>query len=383
MQTSFDYTDIAPYRDHEVPEAIKALLEEFSFNKVMGFVYPDKTTEEIINICQGIKTVREFQAQVAYPAMKLMNEMTISKVSCDGFETLDTDKAHLFISNHRDIILDSALLNMLLHEYDLETTETAIGSNLLTNPTVRHLTKLNKNFTVRRNVARRELYEASLKLSTYIRSSITERGVSIWLSQKEGRAKDGNDRTQQGLLKMLAMSSKEALEESFNKLNIRPLSLSYEYDPCDVFKVQELFHVQQGHEYEKGKDEDLQNIIAGISKPKGRVHLSIGPYIYDELMEIDNSIPINDQVKCMAEIIDRHIHAQCRLWPNNYVALNLLEGSKSYTQNYTESDKQTFLTYLDKTLESSTVEKEQGKQILLKKYAFPAINKFAAVSSEA
>lgn len=380
METVLDFSDIAPYRDPEVPQAIQALLDEFSFMKVMGHVYPEMSEEEIRRLCEGISTVKQFQAQVAYPAMKLMNQLTISELTFDGFDSLDIDKAHLFISNHRDIILDSAILNMLLHEHDLDTTETAIGSNLLTNPTVRHLTKLNKNFTVVRNVARKELYETSMKLSTYIRSSITERGVSIWLSQKEGRAKDGNDRTQQGLLKMLAMSNKSGLINSFKELNIRPLALSYEYDPCDVFKIQELVHIQQGHEYVKEKHEDLQNIVAGISQPKGRVHLSFGPYIYDELEAVDSNIPVNDQVKCFAEIIDQHIHMQTMLWPNNYVAMDLISGKEEHSAHYTPKDKQTFIKYMEKVLDTSTADRTQGKEIFLKKYAFPALNKLAVLA---
>jgi hypothetical protein len=376
-----DYSDIAPYRDPEVPQAIQELLDEYSFKKVMRFVYPEKSKEEVVALCEGITTVKQFQANVAYPAMKLMNKTTITELTYDGFDSLYIDKAHLFISNHRDIILDSAILNMLLHEHELDTTETAIGSNLLTNPTVRHLTKLNKNFTVQRNVPRSELYKSSLKLSTYIRSSIKERGVSIWLSQKEGRAKDGNDRTQQGLLKMLAMSNKNSLIDSFKELNIRPLSLSYEYDPCDVFKIQELVQVKEGQEYIKEKHEDLQNIIAGISQPKGRVHLSFGPYIYDELEAVDGNIPVNDQVKCFAEIIDRHIHVQTKLWPNNYVAMDLISGRPEHSSHYTAEDKSTFLSYMDKILNASTTDRTLGKEIFLKKYAFPALNKSAALAS--
>ncbi len=373
---NLDFSDIAPYRDEEVPEAIQALLEELSFLKVLRFVYPENSESEIISLCGGIRTVKQFQSEIAYPAMKLMNERTISKLTSSGFDDISDSKANLFISNHRDIILDSALLNMLMHEHGLETTETAIGSNLLKNPTVRHLTKLNKNFTVNREVNRRELYEKSMQLSCYIREAITNRKVSVWISQREGRAKDGNDRTQQGLLKMLGLCSDKTVVDSSKELNIRPLALSYEYDPCDVFKIKELVKTQAGEKHEKHEDEDLMNIVSGISRPKGRVHLSIGPLLDKELDAIDPESPVNDQVKQLAEIIDQQIHAQARLWPNNYISADRLSGKQEFRNHYTEEDIISFDRYFTSVInECQETEHESCKAILLKKYAFPLLNK--------
>lgn len=377
-----DFSNIAPYRDDEVVGAITALLEELSFMKVLRFVYPQMDDESIRALCTGIETVKDFQGKVAYPAMKLMSDLTISSMTSGGFELLKDGKACLFISNHRDIILDSALLNMLLHEHDIETTETAIGSNLLKDPTVRHLTKLNKNFTVKRDVNRRELYETSLTLSSYIRNAVTERNVSIWISQREGRAKDGNDRTQQGLLKMLYMSNASNVISSFKGLNIRPLALSYEYDPCDVFKLTELVKSQRGEEHIKQEDEDLMNIVAGISKPKGRVHLEVGPVLDAELDHINTEIPVNDQVMHVARIIDRHIYDQARLWPNNYLAFNLLFEKNENTSQYTEAEKDSFMAHLNSVVNQvPPTDREIARSILIKKYAFPVINKFSILTS--
>ncbi|NND94237.1 MAG: glycerol acyltransferase [Flavobacteriales bacterium] len=370
---NLDFSDIAPYRDKDVPEAIKALMKEYSFMKVLRYVYPEKDDEQLIEMCEGIRTVKDFQAQVAYRSMLLMNHGTITALTHSGMEHVKDTGSHLYISNHRDIILDSALLNMLLHEQGMDTTETAIGSNLLENPTVKHLTKLNKNFTVNRNVSGREQYESSLKLSHYIRHSITERGSSIWISQREGRAKDGNDRTQQGLLKMLQISSKNKPYESFKDLNILPMALSYEYDPCDVFKVRELLFKAKGENYEKGRHEDLQNIIAGITQQKGRVHLAIGTPLSDSLNILKQEASVNDLLQEFAKAIDKRIHKLSRLWPNNYVAYDLLHGRQKFTEHYREDDVEEFVAYC-KTVLSDVRDDNGGRKILLQKYAFPLEN---------
>jgi 1-acyl-sn-glycerol-3-phosphate acyltransferase len=368
-----DFSDIAPYRDKDVPGAVKALMKEYSFIKVLRYVYPEKDDEQLIEMCEGIRTVKDFQAQVAYRSMLLMNHGTITALTHSGMEHAKDGKAHLFISNHRDIILDSAILNMLLHEQGLDTTETAIGSNLLKNPTVMHLTKLNKNFTVQRDVSGRERYETSFKLSSYIHHSITERGASIWISQREGRAKDGNDTTQQGLLKMLQMSSKKDAFESFSELNILPMALSYEYDPCDVFKLKELLVAEGGETYVKGKHEDLQNIIAGITQQKGRVHLAIGAPLSDSLEILKQDLPVNDLLQEFVKAIDKRIHTLCRLWTNNYVAYDLLHDGSEYEHRYREDDVEEFVAYMTTVL-SDIPNKKIGRKILLQKYAFPLGN---------
>ena len=368
-----DFSDISPYRDEDVPEAVKALLKEYSFMKVLRYVYPEKDDEHLIKMCEGIRTVKDFQSYVAYQSMRLMNHGTITALTHSGMEYVKDGKAHLFISNHRDIILDSAILNMLLHEQGLDTTETAIGSNLLENPTVMHLTKLNKNFTVNRDVTGRERYESSMKLSSYISHSIDQRHASIWISQREGRAKDGNDRTQQGLLKMLQMSSNTSAHDTFSDLNILPMALSYEYDPCDVFKVKELLIAQKGEKHEKGKHEDLQNIVAGITQQKGRVHLAIGAPLSHSLDVLKQDLPVNDLLKEFAGAIDQRIHKLCRLWTNNYVAYDLLHGKSEYTDRYTEDDIEEFVAYVDTVLGDVSDDKS-GRGILLQKYAYPLEN---------
>lgn len=374
MDTLDEFLTIAPYRDVDVPEAVGALMQEYSFMKVLRYVYPEKDDEQLVSMCEGIRTVKDFQIKVAYRSMLLMNRGTITALTHSGMHHADDGQAHLFISNHRDIILDSALLNMLLYEQGLETTETAIGSNLLANPTVKHLTKLNKNFTVQRGGSGRELYQTSMMLSQYIRHNIEQRGVSVWISQREGRAKDGNDRTQQGLLKMLQMSAQDGVKKAFQGLNILPMAISYEYDPCDAFKVKELLVTGRGEEYAKEPHEDLQNIIAGITQQKGRVHLAIGEPLTDELEFLDEDASLNDLLQSLAELIDQKIHGLCRLWPNNYVAHDLMEGNDRFKSYYRADDVEEFQAYLKSVLRQIGNGPE-AKEILLRKYAYPIINR--------
>jgi len=212
-------------------------------------------------------------------------------------------------------------------------------------------------------------------LSHYIREAITDRNVSVWISQREGRAKDGNDRTQQGLLKMLAMSSDEDLITRFKDLRMRPLALSYEYDPCDRYKVIELLKTQLGETHEKDDDEDLMNIVAGISQNKGRVHLAIGEVLDIELDAIDQSISVNDQIQQIAELIDSHIHTQARLWPNNYIAADLLADTIAHKGQYREADKVLFEVYIDQIIVGlARADKARARKILLEKYAYPLLN---------
>lgn len=371
MDETADYSKIAPYQDHEVSAVLDGLKNNPSFINMLQFVDLDASTVELEDLLDSIKTIEDFQQNISKPWMLQFLDKTTSKVTHEGFDSLRHDKKHLFISNHRDIILDSAILNVLLTQSGLQTVETAIGDNLLKFDLVKTLTKLNKNFTVLRTGSRRELYEHSQLLSAYIRHKIVEKGSSIWLAQKEGRAKDGNDQTQQGVLKMLNLSNPGAFEDGFKALHIRPMSLSYEYDPCDRFKVKELLTLEAGEEYIKEEEEDLQNIVAGILEQKGQVHLSIQPELKEELDELADIKNVNDKTHRLAEIIDHSIYRSYKLFENNYVAYDLLHQTKEWEASYSLEKKQAFLDYLEEICKNYPA---QAKAILLKKYAYPLIN---------
>ena len=378
MEQQMDFSQIAPYGDQDVRRVLDELKNNPSFLRLLQFVDQKAEIKALSGLLDEINTIDDFQSMVAHPWMRFFLNTTSDEITHTGLELVSKGNQRLFISNHRDIILDSAILNVLLFENDIQTVETAIGDNLLTKDVVHELTKLNKNFTVIRSAGPREMYNHSLTLSTYIRSKITTGDSSIWLAQREGRAKNGFDKTQQGLLKMLNLSNEESFEEGMKHLNIHPLSLSYEYDPCDRFKLREIMASESGEEYVKEDDEDFENIIAGLSKYKGRIHLAIRPSINPSIDELDKDSNVNDKTTQLAEIIDKEIYASYKLFENNYVAFDMLYGLKEYQNKYSNEDKEKFEDYIAKTTANQPI---QIQKILLRKYAYPLINQKSVESS--
>jgi 1-acyl-sn-glycerol-3-phosphate acyltransferase len=381
MSTNPNFEDIRPYCDEEVPSVIERILQNDGFSRLLRYVYPDGSLNSIKENIHSVRTINDFQAKVAHPTMrKLVNETTTS-VTVSGLENIDKSRAHLFLSNHRDIILDSALLNILLYEANLGTFETAIGSNLLTEELVRDLTKLNKNFTVKRDATAREFYENSLQLSAYIHHTITQRNESVWIAQKEGRTKDGIDKTQPGLLKMLSMKSEGPMREWFKELNVTPVAISYEYDPCDFLKIPELVALSKEEKYEKAPDEDYRSILTGLTGQKGRVHISIGKPLDSELQALAAIASPNDKLKLLGELIDEKIYAQYRLWPSNYIAFDLLNGLNPKEGNYSDEEKSFFISRMESQLKQVSVEHDVAQKFLLGMYGNPVKN-FKSLSTE-
>ncbi len=368
------YNDIRPYRDHEVEEAMKRLEKHESFHQVLRYVIPGLNAEGIHNMLSGVHTIGDFQRLVAHPAMRGLVDGTCTELTSQGFENLRTDAAHLFISNHRDIILDSATLNMLLLENGYPTTETAIGNNLLSSELIIDLTRLNKNFVVKRNTAAREFYDNSLRLSGYIRHTIAQRNVGIWIAQREGRTKNGLDKTQPGLLKMLSIGCDDPLRFCFRSLRIVPVAVSYEYDPCDVLKIPELKAVSRDERYEKKPDEDYHSIITGLTGNKGRTHIGIGKVIDKELDILADYQNINDKLRLLGEIIDRQIFSLYKLWPTNYMANDLLNGTSNYTSEYSVDDIAAFEKHFRERLHKAGLHAAEDFQFLLMMYANPVEN---------
>lgn len=371
--TPEEFDRIRPYADHEVEEVLERVLANPSFFKMSRFLFPDKSDKEVTQWVKDTNTVSSFQSKFAHPAMRTILDKTVNELRFTGLDNIQKDRFYLFISNHRDIILDSAILNVALIENGFQTLETAIGNNLLNDPLVEDLTRLNKNFVVMRNASRKEQYLHSRTLSSYIRYAINTKGTSVWIAQKEGRTKDGMDRTQPGLLKMLAMSCDEDLADCFRKLHIVPTAISYEFDPCDYLKIPELRAVQNDEEYEKSQDEDFNSIITGLTGSKGRVELSIGSELTDELDELNAASTPNEKMKILGQLIDRKIYNQYRLWPNNYVAADLLRGSSHYSEHYTPEDQQRFQEYMNSQLAKLGRITDVERQLYLRMYANPVI----------
>ncbi|MCH2215077.1 MAG: 1-acyl-sn-glycerol-3-phosphate acyltransferase [Flavobacteriales bacterium] len=380
MPTSSNFEDIRPYRDEEVPEVVKRILQDKSFANLLRYIYPKECLETIKEEVRTVETIEDFQRKVAYPAMRKLVNATTDSVTISGIENIHSGSAHLFISNHRDIILDSALLNILLYENGLGTFETAIGSNLLTEELVRDLTKLNKNFTVKRNTGAREFYENSLQLSKYIHHTITERGSSVWIAQKEGRTKDGMDKTQPGLLKMLSINSDKPLDNWFRELKITPVAISYEYDPCDVLKIPELKALSNDLKYEKNQGEDYVSILTGLTGYKGRIHLSIGESLDAELSVLKDFSSPNDKLKMLGEIIDEKIYSQYKLWPSNHIAFDEL-NAHLHRSEYSAEERSKFFDRMHHQLEKQNWTDDQSKFFLLNMYGNPVKN-YKSISTE-
>ncbi len=373
-KTSFDFDDIRPYRDDEVSEVVERVLSNRQFDKLISFIYPDTPKEQVYRMMRQCRNIYDFQKNISRTAVKAVLSRSADELTWAGFDYLSRDKGHLFISNHRDIVLDSAILNICLIDEGINTTKTAIGSNLLTTELATDLSKLNRNFIVKRNVPKKELYHNSLNLSRYIHHTIQDEQVSVWLAQREGRSKDGLDLTQPGLLKMLSISCESTYYACFRSLNMLPMAISYEYDPCDFLKVREIKYLRTNTSYQKSKHEDLQSMITGVLNYKGRIHLEIGKVLTDELTVVRNERNKNEKIRLLANIIDQKIHKLYRLWPTNYVAHDMLYSGSRMQAHYNDEDYAKFEAYIQVQLSRIDNADETDKDILLNMYANPVLS---------
>ncbi len=381
-----DFSEIRPYNDHELKAAIVRLLEEPVFYQIMKWVYPSLGKSVIRKMMMEIETVEQFQEQVSAPAFNVVMQLTTSGLSFSNIEELRKDQAYLYLSNHRDIILDSALLNVSLMERGFDSTEIAIGDNLLQTPVIQDVVRANKNFIVNRNINSKEVYYYSLRLSNYIRKTIQEKGTSIWIAQREGRSKDGDDRTASGLLKMFTMSTTESMEDALLSLNIVPMCVSYEYDPCDTMKAHELVVKKLRGTYEKKPGEDFKSMMKGLTGHKGRVHIAVGKSMNEEIEHMRTIQHKNNKVDFLAASIDAEMHRIYKLWPTNYIAYDILNGTKEYKDFYNNIQRITFSNYIRGCVLSLGISRRQDgiakdgyskavREILLEMYANPVLNK--------
>ncbi|MBN1250548.1 MAG: 1-acyl-sn-glycerol-3-phosphate acyltransferase [Bacteroidales bacterium] len=374
MLNADKYKTIRPYNDDEVEGIIEQLLKETQFTTILSFVYPQKKQEEVISNLKKIKTVKDFQRDVVYYYLNLVVQKTISKLTYSGIERLNPSKNYIFMSNHRDIVLDPALINIILFDHWAQTSEIAIGSNLLILPWIEMLVKLNKTFVVQRNLPAREMLLASQELSSYIKDTI-DNNSSIWIAQKEGRTKDGNDKTHPALLKMLSMSSEKSLIKSFRDLRIVPVSISYEYEPCDKSKINELYSRFKDGDYKKNPQDDLNSMSRGLNNFKGRVHISFGRPLRRKLNIIKKIENKHLQFDKIAQLIDSQIYRGYVLFTNNFIAYDLLFKTDTFRYKYTQAEVDEFTNYLKKQTNEIEGEKKIIDKMFLALYANPVINK--------
>ncbi|WP_462318215.1 1-acyl-sn-glycerol-3-phosphate acyltransferase [Marinilabilia sp.] len=376
MAKELDFESIRPYKDHEIQQVFERLKKETSFLELIGFLYPELSSQNFIDKMMQIKSIRQFQQEVISPYVKEIIKNTTKGVTSEGLDKLDPNESYLYISNHRDIVLDPAILNVIMFEHGFDTTEIAIGDNLLIYPWITDLVKLNRTFIVKRNLPVRQMMESSTLLSKYIRHTLTEVGHSIWIAQREGRSKDGNDRTQLSLLKMLNISGEdESVAENFKQLKIVPVSISYEYDPCDYLKALEFQHKRDNPDYIKSQDDDLQHMGAGLRGRKGRVHFAFGDPISNELDELKDVKNKNEKFEFLAGLIDTHVHENYHLWPGNWVAWDMINDTDEYKDQYTKEEKEVFINYIEEHLDRIEGDRDFLRKTLLEMYANPVVNK--------
>lgn len=377
MKIPEQFDPIRPFEPDELPDVFDRLLQNEQFSSVLAYFYPDVPKEALAAKMHACKDNLDFQKTFCYDF--LVQLLARLSKGCDiDIASLDTDSRYTFISNHRDIVLDSALLDKLLIDAGFNTTcEIAIGDNLLKLPWVKDLVRVNKSFIVERALSMREMLMASKRLSGYMHFVIAEKNDNIWIAQREGRAKDSNDRTQEAILKMMVMGGDGSIIDRLKQLHLVPLAISYEYDPCDYLKAAELQARRDNPSWQKGPMDDVTSMQTGIMGYKGYIHYQCADCIDSYLDTIPADTPKTELFRLIADHIDRQIFAGYRLYPNNYVALDLLHGDSAHADHYTAEDKAQFEAYLKGQLDKIEMEGKDDaylREQMLKMYANPAIN---------
>jgi hypothetical protein len=378
-----DFSDIRYYGEEDLNEVIARLLEEPTIYRIGRFVLGQVSEDDIKKELLSYKHVKAFQIDFILQIIKKIIAKSTDGLTSEGAGNYShsTSDKYMFITNHRNIVLDASFINHELFEAyndDFESTAIAIGNNLLGIPWVKDMARLNKSFVVIRDASVQQMLENSKKLSRYIRKLITESISSVWIAQKEGRAKDGNDFTQPGLLKMFQMSGGGNFVEDYGSLHMVPVAISYEYDPCIADKVKEQIAIENEGAYVKGPMDDFNSMYNGLMGYKGRVHLSYGPEITPEILAtLDGDIPKNEKIKHLAEYIDDFIHSNYRLWPNNYIAADMINSDAQFESFYSADEKVSFENYMNEKLSPLGDEnKEQQISIFLKMHAYPVRNAY-------
>lgn len=365
---------IRPFYDAEINDGIRSSVHHPMMKALMNFTFPD--VDDAIWKAQLLKThsIRDFQCNFIYHGVQKALQKSSDGLTTSGFEKLEKNTAYLFISNHRDIILDTSLLNAALFDNGLVMTASAIGDNLVKKPFLLTLSKINRNFLVQRGLPPREMLQSSKLLSEYIGQLVLRENRSVWIAQREGRTKDGNDATHPGVLKMLAMGSdEENIITYFKKIKIVPVSISYEYDPTDALKMPQLMAEANKEIYIKEKNEDFITLLSGVIGQKKRIHIHVGAILDAELDQISLDYETsNKQIQALAQVIDDSILQSYKLWPTNFIAYDILHKTNSHAHLYTENEKSLFERRLEMKIDGSN---EFMRESFMAMYSNPVVNK--------
>ena len=380
-----EFKDMRPFEPEELPAAYDSLLADPMFRAVVGMVMPQIPADMLGPMMHGCKTILEFQHTFIRPLLEGVVKKCTTQLTnnLNSLNLSQENQNYTYISNHRDIVLDSGLLDLVLYaDKGLNTAEIAIGDNLLIYPWIKTLVRLNRSFIVTLKGGIREMLQSSIRLSSYMHYVINEKKAPVWIAQREGRSKDSTDHTQESLLKMFAMGGEGTPAERLMSLNLAPLAISYEYDPCDWLKALEFQMKRDNPEHKKSQNDDLINMKTGIFGYKGRVHFQSAECMNEFIAALPADMPKNDFYATIAQEIDRRIYSNYQLYPSNFVAIDLLQGGNTYADRYTAEERATFEQYLAGQLQKIEIPgKDEAflRTKMLEMYANPALNQLKTI----
>lgn len=379
-----DFKDIAPYPESEFNHNVRLMVAEPGFEHAVRYIMPDVDFDAFVGQLMKVDSTADFQNKVMAPFLEMLAKRTTDGLSIDGLENITPGNPFTFISNHRDIVLDASFLNICLLRHGFPTSEVALGDNLLIYDWIERLVKINKGFIVKRNLKLLEAFKAAKQLSAYIRYCLTEKHESVWIAQREGRAKDSDDRTQESVLKMLALSSADSAVDSLSALNICPVTISYELDPNDYLKAAEFLRRRRDPDFKKSSSDDLHSMEIGLIGHKGHVHFRLSPCINSSLEQLREITDKNELFPRIGHILDSAIHSGYRIYPSNYISYDRINSTDRFAHCYTLEQVAEFDSYLDRQLDKVKVpditpeERDFMRTMMLRMYANPLRNKLVA-----
>lgn len=383
-----DFKDICPVDDSEFKQTMAKMIDEPGFKHAISYVLPMVDYPAFTRQLMTLDSKDSFQRNIMVPFIEMLANKTTAGISMDGLEYCSPDRQYTFISNHRDIILDASLLNVLLLRNGFSASEIALGDNLLIYEWIERLVKLNKGFIVKRNLRKIEAFKAAQHLSAYIHHCILDKRESVWIAQREGRAKDSNDRTQESVIKMLALAKSDNVVEALLELNITPVTISYEYDPNDFLKATEFLCKRNNPDFVKSQRDDLLSMETGLLGQKGRVHYRISASLNPVIETLRGSTDKNHIFSTVCAALDRQIHLGYALFPSNYISYDRLNGSNRFSYRYTAKDAADFDRYIESQLDKVRLDnitdddRQYMRHMMLTMYANPLVNKLRAMGKE-
>lgn len=380
----YKFEDIAPYPDSIFHEKMENLVREPGFIHAVKWVFPNINYDEFAQDLLQVHDKDTFQKKIMWPFLEMLANRTTDGITCDGIENLDPTKAYTFITNHRDIVLDTSFLNLCFLRAGFKTTQTAIGDNLLIYTWINDLVRMNNSFIVKRDLPKVKALEAAQELSSYIHYSIADMKRSVWIAERQGRSKDSNDMAQDSLIKMLGLAGGTDFLTNVQEVNLLPVSISYEYDPNDYLKAREFLLRRNDPEFKKTQRDDLFAMETGLLQPKGRVHFQIGKPLNPEIALIDPSLDKSAVARDVCRMVDSAIHSGYRIYPINYIAFDQLYKTEMFKDKYNADEVNKFNVYISDQLKKVDVpeltddDMDFLHEMMLTMYANPLKNNLSA-----